>query len=750
MRLVGYSFARSDGPLSVGYLPLGDLTVVVGPNDAGKTRLLKGLAAHLSRTSTSDLGDEDAVFFVELLDSERKDFADSVESEMSSPDGVSSVRISPAPEDEVMPTHEPSVFAIVEGLGERTAEAFKCAEPTQDPVAYSTARRGALDVHGEFITRRALWVEGCPIPASPVDVSTLPDLPVPIQLPISTEALVATAVEAIESLVAATSLVQMCLAPVISVIEEEDDDFDGRLAAGSQLVDLLADPALGVRLQENYWLVEPPPERLAPDQLLGVKLAGQVLGATKVLQGTANEVLPNFVSESYELAVGLRLPSWEARSPLDFFLVSKGSDGFEFPLDDAAEGFRLWIQLAVLEGVDAVRAQEVWLWMSAHTVKIAWLILDQALTDLEGARRAESETDEMGAQQAVDEADLFLRGALVILCEHLRKISAGEPGETLRGRAFTRTSGEGSEDGWQSRMNHLKARLYLIDEPERHLHPRLQREASTWLAETMSERRSQCIVATHAIPFMNLGRGTQYVAAQRDDRGETRLDAFSPELVTALSEFAGELGFNRGQLLATVNLFLFVEGRADQRVLEALFLKRFFEAGIAVVPLQGAKNAPQVIDVDALLRYSGAKAAVLLDDLSIETVSRLQNEEGFRHESLRSPDITLSKMAQLVESARLHGRLVEPFGLPSHDIFGMLDEQILQEEYPRFPGHEAALQDWKNSGEKAWKAFFSEQYGIPQEIDLLYVPIADGMRERDVIPATLLALIDDIERYAFS
>ena len=47
MQLVGCSLVARPGPVEQAYLPLADLTVIVGPNDAGKSRLLASLARAL-------------------------------------------------------------------------------------------------------------------------------------------------------------------------------------------------------------------------------------------------------------------------------------------------------------------------------------------------------------------------------------------------------------------------------------------------------------------------------------------------------------------------------------------------------------------------------------------------------------------------------------------------------------------------------------------------------------------------------
>ena len=63
MRLVGYSFVARAGPVESGHLTLGDLSVVVGPNDAGKSRLLASLARALRGDRKAGEG---SAFFLEV------------------------------------------------------------------------------------------------------------------------------------------------------------------------------------------------------------------------------------------------------------------------------------------------------------------------------------------------------------------------------------------------------------------------------------------------------------------------------------------------------------------------------------------------------------------------------------------------------------------------------------------------------------------------------------------------------------
>jgi predicted ATPase len=66
-------------------------------------------------------------------------------------------------------------------------------------------------------------------------------------------------------------------------------------------------------------------------------------------------------------------------------------------------------------------------------------------------------------------------------------------------------------------------RLYLIDEPEQRLHPALQRRAARWLSTAMRQWDAQCILATHAIPFIDLpGEHDVYELARDGQQSDIR------------------------------------------------------------------------------------------------------------------------------------------------------------------------------------------------------------------------------------
>jgi ATPase subunit of ABC transporter with duplicated ATPase domains len=133
MRLIGYGFVRADAPARVGYLPLDDLTVLIGANDAGKSRLLEALAVHMGGATLTPEGLEASAFFMDLNEEEAARLAESelTDEELASIERQFSlpIRLKKALGDETLMAAiaESKVAAAVEPLRphEETA-AFRC------------------------------------------------------------------------------------------------------------------------------------------------------------------------------------------------------------------------------------------------------------------------------------------------------------------------------------------------------------------------------------------------------------------------------------------------------------------------------------------------------------------------------------------------------------------------------------------------------------------------------------------------
>jgi predicted ATP-dependent endonuclease of OLD family len=109
----------------------------------------------------------------------------------------------------------------------------------------------------------------------------------------------------------------------------------------------------------------------------------------------------------------------------------------------------------------------------------------------------------------------------------------------------------------------------LVDEPERHLHPQLQRVVARWLQDLVLKRSSQVIVATHSPYFLRGGPKSAFTFLQPTSRGSLAM-SFNQRELDAFGLLAEEMGFDRGELLSGLELILFVEGEADRALLTAV------------------------------------------------------------------------------------------------------------------------------------------------------------------------------------
>jgi len=104
---------------------------------------------------------------------------------------------------------------------------------------------------------------------------------------------------------------------------------------------------------------------------------------------------------------------------------------------------------------------------------------------------------------------------------------------------------------------------------------------------------------------------------QRGHRSGRYPPGTADEDLQARTEVAMDLGIDRGELLASKSVFLFVEGRNDQVVLETLCGPELHEYGIAVIPVHSSSKLKGIIDAEILLRYSSAPAAAWLDNVCL-------------------------------------------------------------------------------------------------------------------------------------
>jgi predicted ATPase len=155
---------------------------------------------------------------------------------------------------------------------------------------------------------------------------------------------------------------------------------------------------------------------------------------------------------------------------------------------------------------------------------------------------------------------------------------------------------------WQ-RETPKRTLLYLLDEPEAHLHSRLQAESADQLSHLLTTQfKAQLLLATHSVDILNRLSQTGALLV-RVDRGNVAQS--SVDLQSRSSLFEELSGWVDLTPYSAINAFarrrvVFVEDESDAEVIQrcARFLFRnnpFFQHRFdewAFVPLNGAGNAP--------------------------------------------------------------------------------------------------------------------------------------------------------------
>lgn len=153
-------------------------------------------------------------------------------------------------------------------------------------------------------------------------------------------------------------------------------------------------------------------------------------------------------------------------------------------------------------------------------------------------------------------------------------------------------------------------RMFLFDEPEAHLHPRLQGESGFRTAEAVRRYGAQLISATHSVEMINrLGRlpETVLLHVDRNTRVGVKLTTDN-EVITALDEFVDLTPYASINFLASRRV-VFHEGPSDWKILDAcagaLLRKDAVKLAswrqITPISVDGVRNAGLRVVLDRLL-----------------------------------------------------------------------------------------------------------------------------------------------------
>lgn len=775
MKLIGYACRHPEQPLRRVFLSLSDFTVLLGRNDAGKSSLLRAIERDLSGGHYEATTEErrryiGAAFYAEASEDELNslikiaqnlrrqrrsrgsghfgsrspwglrewkfselpllgtDEADPVGAWLNALHENASAELQPALESLAgsrLLSFEPAGFdrgervwnvgwclPAFDSLHGKVREALETSKLLPFAAKREEAAEGRSNWHSKgfyvFVhgVPRHLWLQGAPVLAAPIGQSRGTHFPRGLAVPIEFDELHAEVERSINELVNASR-----------------HGFEIARAEG----DLTADEEVARRAPRN-WLEEDGDEtwRVHPD----------AEGAAAFIAAAANRVVPRFLGDRYELRVTLRrVDDWagDEGEPLALRLQERRDDAVieEFDVEKAADGLRLWVQLALLQACE----QAARVGAELHELAGEWWVYAQQ------AENPSPGEDEMEVEDQASHYEDEFKAAR----QELRAIATGEKGWP-EGHLEGVLARHQPED-WTSRSARHR-RLFIVDEPERHLHPNVQREAAAWLRRSTAEQGGLCLLATHSTPFLALPTDQDpplYVYARRTKEGTT-CEAFDANEIHELDQIVAELGFDRGELLTTVALFLVVEGIHDLVVLDRLF-GELRAARIALLSMEGLSNYQVVLDSDALWRYTTAEVALCTDKFELDLLKEVVTDPKKANELRRSDGPEETKiLAKLLGNAERNNKRLYLLGHPGNDLIDALDESVIQQEFPDYPGHEEAQKLWRQEVEagaraKQKKVFYARSFGIPVSVDS-YVKLAKAHVEAGIRPAALQAIVD--------
>ena len=523
-------------------------------------------------------------------------------------------------------------------------------------------------------------------------------LPVAVAVPAQPEALEAEAGDSVVHLCAALRLLGDAWSLAAAVVGELEGGPDAGWTPSDESLDD-SSPYASAR-----WLLH--------EEVEAISIHPAARRACEALERMISRLLPDFISDTYTLEVGLRSPVEIARgeviklqmAPRESSSRKPGNAG-RFSIRDAASGFTIWLQLAIREA-------------AARVTNLARLLMSSATDVGNPAVRAASSLD--SKEQAREELEQLKRTIERTLAALENPADAPDDSVIVQGfMPVAPPAGEVITNG--DEWSIFRPRLYLIDEPEQRLHPALQRRAAQWLVNLMGVWGSQCILATHSFASMDLpGRVRAYELVRSD--GAAALETFDIGAFTPHAQLARAIGLDRGELLSRWRAFLFVEGLADLAVIEELFAERLATDHIRVIAVHGHRHHAGLLDMTLLADELTAPIAAMFDSISDDAIAELRRSSARERAKAMEQPGESGTVARIVDLELKHERNIEIFTIGVPDIFDLLDEQVIRdlsrptEASPIFPGHESARAAFaftrRRKSAAAYKKFLADTYGV--------------------------------------
>jgi energy-coupling factor transporter ATP-binding protein EcfA2 len=157
-------------------------------------------------------------------------------------------------------------------------------------------------------------------------------------------------------------------------------------------------------------------------------------------------------------------------------------------------------------------------------------------------------------------------------------------------------------------------RLWLIDEPEAHLHAAAVRDLRDWLL-CINQKGCGIVVATHALELLDLPPEHADVRLLTRREREYSVAAETTNLLASLESYASELGIGRGDALRIAAAVLVVDGAHDRMIIERLYADELTRRRVIILSLRGIHEALALVELEYLIRL-GIPLVFLCDNVS--------------------------------------------------------------------------------------------------------------------------------------
>lgn len=231
--------------------------------------------------------------------------------------------------------------------------------------------------------------------------------------------------------------------------------------------------------------------------------------------------------------------------------------------------------------------------------------------------------------------------------------------------------------------------LVLIDEPERGLHPALQRELINFIA---SKSNGRALFATHSVGLARTMADAVYVSKRSN-----KISSIKPfESVIGLAEYLGELSFSSWREFGC-DAVLLVEGPKDIRTMLSLLSQHVDGTRIAILPVGGSQLLDAGCGQDlAELKRIHSHIFVLID----RETDNLEKTEPKRLAFIKECD----KLG--ITCCMLERRAIENYFTADAIRNVISDSARALEPYERFAGSDVGWgknDGWKIAKEIKWK-----------------------------------------------